>query len=219
MISASGKSASAPAGLIGLLLIGSGGHARACIDVVEQGGRFTIAGLIGLPAEVGTSVVGYPVVGVDADLASLRLRNAHALIAVGQIKDPAPRIRLFELLQQQNWTLPSVVSPRSYVSAHARLGAGSVVMHGATVNAGAVVGRNCIVNSHALVEHDAVIGDHCHIATAAVVNGGVHVGSGTFVGSNATIHQQVNIGERCIIGMAQVVRRDCEAGTRLPPGR
>ena len=29
-----------------ILLIGSGGHARACIDVIEQEGRFRIGGLV-----------------------------------------------------------------------------------------------------------------------------------------------------------------------------
>jgi sugar O-acyltransferase (sialic acid O-acetyltransferase NeuD family) len=202
-----------------LLLVGAGGHARACIDVLELEGRFAVAGLVGLAHEVGTRILGYPVLGTDTDLPALLGNYAHALIAVGQIKTPDLRIRLFALLEQNSCRLPIIVSPRAYVSRHATLGAGTIVMHGAIVNAGAVVGRNCILNSHALIEHDAVVGDHCHIATSAAINSGVRIGTGTFVGSNSSVRQGTTIGERCLIGMGQRVLADCEAGTWMPSPR
>ena len=202
-----------------ILLIGAGGHARSCIDVIEREGRFVVAGLIGLPHEVGCRVLGYPVLGTDATLPDMLSRYPTAFISIGQIETPEPRLRIFSLLQQSGNELPVIVSPLAYVSNHATLGAGTIVMHGAIVNAGAVVGRNCIINSQALVEHDVVIADHCHIATAAVINGGVRIGEGTFVGSNCTVRQCVNIGDRCLIGMAQGVLADCDAGTSSPPLR
>ena len=200
-----------------ILLLGAGGHARACIDVIEQEGRFAVAGLVGLPDERGARILGYSVLGSDADLAVLLRQYTHALITVGHIKTAEPRMRLFDLVQQNGCTLPVIVSPRGYVSAHATVGAGTIVMHGAVVNAAAVVGRNCIINSQSLVEHDAVIADHCHISTGAAINSGVRVGSATFLGSNCCVRQQVSIGERCLIGMGQRVIADCEAGTHIPP--
>jgi sugar O-acyltransferase (sialic acid O-acetyltransferase NeuD family) len=202
-----------------ILLVGAGGHARACIDVIEQEGRFTVAGLVGLPNEVGSRILGYPVLGTDADLPVLLGDYAHALVTVGQIKTPQPRIRLFDLLEQNGNSLPAIVSPRAYVSPHASLGLGTIVMHGAVVNAGAVVGRNCIINSQSLVEHDVVIADHCHIATAAAINSGVRIGAGTFIGSNSSVRQCIHIGEQCLIGMGQRVLADCDAGTRLPSSK
>jgi sugar O-acyltransferase (sialic acid O-acetyltransferase NeuD family) len=199
-----------------ILLIGAGGHARACIDVIEQASGFGVGGLVGLADQVGDRVLGYPVLGTDADLATLRAEFAHALVVVGQIKSPEPRTGLFDRLRTLAYTLPVIVSPHAHVSRHARLGAGTIVMHGAVVNASAIVGCNCIINSQALVEHDAVIGDHCHIATAAAINSGVRVAAGSFVGSNSCVRQGVRIGERCIIGMGQRVLADCAAGTQLP---
>jgi sugar O-acyltransferase (sialic acid O-acetyltransferase NeuD family) len=199
-----------------ILLVGAGGHATACIDVIEQHGGFEVAGLTGSAADVGRMVLGYRVLGTDDELKVLAARYGTALIAVGQIKTPDTRVRLFAQLTEMGFRLATIVSPRAYVSAHATVGAGSIVMHGAIVNAGASVGRNCIVNSMALIEHDAKVADHCHIATAAVLNGGVRVGAGSFVGSHSTILQDINIGERCVIGMGQHVFTDCKAGTLLP---
>ncbi len=202
-----------------ILLMGAGGHARACIDVIEQEGHYTVAGLVGLPQEVGTRILGYPVLGTDVDLPAFLGKYAHALVTVGQIKTPEPRIRLFDLLQEGGCALPIIISPRAYVSPHAKLGAGTIVMHGAVVNAGAIVGQNCIINSQSLVEHDSIVGDHCHIATSAAVNSSVRIGSGTFIGSGSSVRQGINIGERCLIGMGQRVLADCESGTFLPSSK
>ncbi len=199
-----------------ILVIGAGGHARACIDVIETQGGYGIAGLIGLPEEVGTCVLGYNVLGTDHDIPVLVAKFGTAVIAVGQIKSPDLRIKLFTQLELLGCSMPSIVSPRAYVSRHASVGAGTIVMHGAMINAAASVGRNCIINSMALVEHDVVVGDHCHIATSAAVNSGVHIGAGTFVGSGTTVRQLIRIGERCVIGMGQHVVKNCATGSWLP---
>jgi sugar O-acyltransferase (sialic acid O-acetyltransferase NeuD family) len=199
-----------------ILLVGAGGHARACIDVIEQEGRFQVSGLVGLPGEIDARILGYPVLGTDVELARLIRDHAHALVAIGQIKTAESRMRLFDRLLQFGYVLPVIVSPHAYVSPHATLGAGTIVMHGAVVNAAAVVGRNCIINSQSLIEHDAVIGDHCHVATAVAINSGVHIGAGTFIGSNCSVRQLVKIGDRCLVGMGQRVLADCEAGTQIP---
>jgi sugar O-acyltransferase (sialic acid O-acetyltransferase NeuD family) len=204
---------------IPIWLLGAGGHARACIDVIEQEGRFKVAGLLGIGTQVGERVCGYPVLGTDADLPSLLPQQAHALVGVGQIKHAELRIRLFELLERHACVLPAIVSPRAYVSRHAVVAAGTIVMHGAIVNAGAVVGRNCILNSQSLIEHDAIIADHCHVATSAVVNSGVRIGMSSFIGSNSCVRQGIQIGERCVIGMGQRIVKDCEPGTQIPSAK
>ena len=130
-----------------ILLVGAGGHARACIDVIEQEGRFVVKGLVGLPKEVGSAILNNYVLGTDEDFSTLLGNCANAVIAVGQIKTPDPRIRLFNLLQQNNCILPTIVSPRAYASPHANLEAGSIVLRGAVINAGAVVVKNCIINN------------------------------------------------------------------------
>ena len=199
-----------------LLLIGAGGHAAACIDVIEQQDRYSIAGLLGSADEVGKQICGYPVLGSDAQLGELLARIGRALIVVGQIKTPEPRIRLFAQLSALSCEMPIIVSPRAHVSRHATLGAGTIVMHGAIVNARASVGRNCILNSQSLVEHDARVGDHCHVATGAIVNGGASIGDGTFVGSQSCVRQEVRVGARCVIGMGERVLADCGDDTTLP---
>jgi len=191
-----------------LILIGAGGHAHSCIDVIEQQGRYQIAGLIGMAEEVGTQHLGYTVMATDADLPQVVKEYQYAIITLGHVRSPERRIQLYRLLTELGFQLPVVVAPTAHVSRHATLGAGTIVMHGAIVNAGATVGSNCIINTRALVEHDVTVEDHCHISTGTVLNGGASVGEGSFIGSSSVIKEGVVIGRGCIVGMGQSVRHN-----------
>jgi sugar O-acyltransferase (sialic acid O-acetyltransferase NeuD family) len=194
-----------------LLLVGGGGHCRSCIDVIERERRFQIAGVVDTFKD-GTEILGYPVLGGDADLDRLLRDCPDALVTVGQIKSPEPRRRLYTRLKELGAQLPVVVSPGAHVSRHAQIGDGTIVMHGAVVNAAAAIGANCIVNSMALVEHDVTIGDHCHVSTGVRVNGGVVIGAGTFLGSGTVIREGARIGTGVIVGAGSVVLSDIADG-------
>jgi sugar O-acyltransferase (sialic acid O-acetyltransferase NeuD family) len=202
-----------------ILVIGAGGHALSCIELIERSNQFVVAGLIGTADQVGQQILGYSVLGVDADLSSLRLRVSHAIIAVGQIQSSSLRRRLFDLACNHGYMLPTVVSPTASVSRHAILEAGCVVMHGAVVNANARVGRNVIVNTHAILEHGAKIGAHCHISTGVILNGNVELEEGSFVGSGAIVKEGVRVGKECVIGMGLTIRYDIPDNTRVTSPR
>lgn len=197
-----------------ILLIGAGGHARSCIDVIEAAG-FNIVGLVGRSDEIGNCVLGYPVLGGDAELPALRARAALALIVIGQLDDPAPRLAAVAAARAAGYAFPAVVSPHARASRHASVGEGSIVMHGAIVNAAARVGCHCIVNSQALIEHDALLGDFSHLSTRALLNGGVRVGERSFVGSGSVVRQGLVIGSDCFVAMGSVVRDDLASGSRV----
>lgn len=196
-----------------LVIVGAGGHARACIDVIERHGGFEIVGLIARVEEVGRSVLDYRIIGGDADLPTLAGAGMSAVVAVGQIRTVEVRRTLFEQLQQIGFELPAIISPLAYVSRHAGIGDGTIVMHHVMVNAEAKVGRNCILNTAAIIEHGSRVGDHCHISTGAILNGGVHVGTGCFVGSGSVIREERSVGDGSVIGMGLSVRHDVPPGT------
>ena len=188
-----------------IILVGGGGHCKSCMDVIEQEGRYTIAGIVDVLEKKQHTVLGYPVIGADADLAELIKSFPNVLITLGQIKSSARRMELFDEIKQMGARFPVIQSPLAYVSPHAHIGEGTIVMHHALINAGASVGRNCIINTKALVEHDAVIEDHCHISTGAIINGGVRIGKGTFFGSNAVCKEYIEIGENAVVGCGATI--------------
>ena len=189
-----------------ILLIGGGGHCKSCIDVIEQQGLYEIAGIIDQPSAMGSRVLGYEVIGSDEDLPALRNTFDYAFVTVGQIRSADLKIKLYQSLKSLNFIVPTIISPLAYVSQHAQVSFGTIVMHQALVNAGAKVGENCIINTKALIEHDAVIEDHCHVSTGAIINGGGEIFSESFVGSLATSKQCVQIGKKSFIKAGSVMK-------------
>lgn len=199
----------------GLLLIGAGGHARSCIDVIESSGQ-PILGLIDRdPNMLGTEVLGYPVLGSDSDLLKIAKNSSGGLITVGQIGRPKIRVELYGALTRSGIAQPAIFAITAHISKHARVGKGSIVMHNAFVNARARVGVNCIVNTGAIVEHDVEIGDHCHIAIGSVIGGDVRIGANSFLGAGAIVSHGISIGPNSVIGAGCVVMSDCPAETLM----
>ncbi len=197
----------------GLLLVGAGGHARSCIEVIESAG-LRVFGLVDRDTSMlGGDVFGYPVLGNDAELVRLAKESDGVLVTVGQIGRPKARVTLYETLVLNGIVPVNVSASTARVSPRASVGRGGVVMHQVVVNAGARVGVNCIVNTGAIIEHDAEIGDHCHVAIGAVVGGGVRIGACSFLGAGAIISHGVSIGPGSIIGAGCVVMSDCAAET------
>jgi len=189
-----------------IILIGGGGHCKSVIDVIEQQAKYEIAGIIDMPEKINQEVLGYKIIWKDSDIPELVKKYKNFHITLGQIKNPEPRIKLFNLLKQLNANLPIIISPLAYVSRHAIINEGTVIMHNVVVNANVIIGTNCIINSKALIEHDAVIGNHCHISTGAIVNGGVKIGNNVFYGSGAVSKEYISIPDNSFIKANSIVK-------------
>ena len=191
-----------------IILIGGGGHCKSCIDVIEQAGKYQIVGIVDVPEKIHQRILGYEIIATDKDLPLIAKQYSNFLLTIGQLRSAQKRILLFNGLKEMGARFPVIFSPLSYVSKHATVAKGTIVMHHALVNAGAKVGANCIINTKALIEHDAVVEDHCHIATGSIVNGGAKIKSGTFFGSNAVTRGYVVVGEKSFINCGAKVQCD-----------
>ena len=176
-----------------ILIVGAGGHARSCIDVIEKEGRFSICGLVDASLPKDSEVMGYPILGDDKILEALKNVIPNALIGVGQIKTPKIRISIYDRLMKLGYNLPTIISPLAYIASKVALGEGNIIMHHAFINVNTKIGKCCIINSKALIEHDSIIGDFCHLSTASVVNGNCLLGDRRFIGSNMVLKHQTKV--------------------------
>ncbi len=176
-----------------IILIGGGGHCKSVIDVIELEDKYEIAGIVDKKEFIGEIILGYKVIGCDDDLKELYKIYKYAVVTVGQIKSNIIRVKLFNILCDIGYKLPVIISPLAYVSKHAYISKGTVVMHQALVNVSVKIGKNCIINTKALLEHDSLVEDNCHISTGAIINGGVIIKQGSFIGSNVTTKEYIQI--------------------------
>ena len=191
-----------------LIVVGSGGHARSCIDVIEQQNKFSIIGIIDKQNNNGNLIAGYSQIGSDTDLPHLISKSINLFIGIGFIKSSLVRKEYYERAKNLKYLFPKIISPHSYISDHSNIDEGTIVMHDALINSHCNIEKNCIINSKALIEHDVTVGAHSHISTAAVINGAAVIGKGCFIGSNATVGEGVTIGDESIISAGAYIKNN-----------
>ena len=199
-----------------ILLIGGGGHAAACLDVLRSRKDYVPFGVIEKTGIVkgSKSLCGLDVVGDDRDLEKFASAGHSFLIAFGHTGDPDRRIEVFNRLKAFNADVPVITSAYALISPEASIGQGTVVMHRAVVNCFAQVGENCIVNTGAIVEHHAIVEDHCHLAPGSIIGGDTRIGTGSLIGAGAVVLPGIKIADKTIVGAGAVVTRDIyEPGT------
>jgi sugar O-acyltransferase (sialic acid O-acetyltransferase NeuD family) len=189
-----------------IILVGAGGHAISCIDVIELQHQFKIVGLVDLPSQKSVQKFSYPVFDNPSSLDDFVGKCKYAHIAVGQIKPSSRRSSLYKKALELGFEMPSIISPLAYVSPGAIIGLGTIIMHGAIINSGVRIGKNCIINSRALIEHGVVIGDHSHISTGCILNGDVFIEDECFIGSGSCVKEGVKIERSSVVGMGLTVR-------------
>jgi sugar O-acyltransferase (sialic acid O-acetyltransferase NeuD family) len=196
-----------------LLVLGGGGHAKICIDIIKQMKMFELAGIIDENLEPGVRVLDIPVIGWNEDLQKLFDQGVRlAVNGVGATSNPRLRQKLYTTLKTIGFQLPNLIHPRAVLEPSVRLGEGNQIMAGAIVGADAVIGDNCIVNAGAIVSHDCRLEDNAHLAPGAILAGGVTVGRNTLVGMGATVYLQVRIGRDAVIHNGRNISRDVPDG-------
>ena len=198
-----------------IVLFGGGGHCISVIDTIESEGKFTIAGIVDMPSRLHDKVMNYEVFANDDDLPRLAAEYKYFFITIGHIRDFRPRWLMYKILMASGCHLPVIISPRAYVSPHARIGSGTLVMPFAFINSGVSIGPNCIVNTSSIIEHNSIVGSNNHISTACVVNGTCIIGNNNFIGTNATLLNNLTIGNDNLIGASSVVVKNVGDGLKL----
>jgi len=188
-----------------IVLLGAGGHCKVIIDIIRSCSDYEIIGITS--KDNGKSkVYDIPIIGSDDLLKECRESGVdYAFIALGALADRQIRNKLFNMLKDLGYKIPTLIHKTAIVSKHASIGEGTCVMPGAIINSGVCIGKNCIINSGAVIEHDCVIGDNTHISPNVSIAGGVKIGNDTHLGIGSTVIESLNIGCNVTVGAGSVV--------------
>ncbi|MFY0255865.1 acetyltransferase [Chitinophaga sp. 30R24] len=177
-----------------MYLYGASGHAKVIIEILQSQG-ILVEGLFDDNPDIRQlweyAVTAFADVGIQEMIVSIGNNAIRKKVA-------ASLPVLFGRALHQ----------RANISPTATIGAGTVVMAGATLNADVNVGRHCIINTNASVDHDCVLEDYVHISPNAALCGNVTIGEGAHIGAGAVVIPGVTIGRWAVIGAGAVVTRD-----------
>lgn len=181
-----------------LLIIGSGGHGRCCLDIAREKNIYKKICFLD-DALIGTIVNGAEVLDKIENLTKYQNEFQEVFVAIGNNKF---RKEIQQKVIGEGFQIADLISQRSYVSDYAEVGQGSVVFPGAVIEANAIVGDGCIITSNATVNHDARVDDFSLIYSNTVVRPNVHIGELSRVGSG------------CVVRFGMTV----ESGSDVPDG-
>lgn len=195
-----------------ILVIGSGGHANSCIDVLLSTKKFKILGVILKDKKtINKTQIKKTFLSTNLKKLTKKCKNAH--ISIGMIKNYQPRLKAYNEAKKLGYKFPIIISSESYVSNSSKLAEGIIVMHGSIINTNVIIKENSIINTRALIEHDVKIGRNCHISTGAIINGGSKIGDNTFIGSGAIVSNNIIIGNNCLISAGSFIKRNLSNNT------
>jgi sugar O-acyltransferase (sialic acid O-acetyltransferase NeuD family) len=186
-------------------MVGGGGFCKSVIDVAEDAG-YEILGILDLPSEVGKECLGYQVIGTDEDIPKFK-DQAEFVVTVGHIKNSDLRRKIYEKIKTTGGKVATIIAKDAYVSRHASVGEGSLIMHKVMLSAEVKIGKCTIINTLANISHETHIGDFCHISTCASINGACIVDDDTFIGSQSVLNQGVSVC-KSIVGSYSLVNKN-----------
>jgi sugar O-acyltransferase (sialic acid O-acetyltransferase NeuD family) len=189
-----------------IVIIGSHGHAKVIIDIVEKQNLFSIVGLVDSNRAVGENTLGYPIIGNEDDLPSLMRANMieGCIIAVG---DNWKRKLVLDKLNSKKIAVEFVtaIHPSAQIGKNVTIGIGTMIMAGAIINSDATVGKFTIINTKASVGHDCFLGDFTSLAPNVTLGGNVRIGNFSAISISATLIHSIAVGEHSVIGAGSVV--------------
>ena len=189
-----------------LLLIGGGGHCRSVLSSALSLNEYEEIGIVDY---TDASVLGVSVVGQDEDLPALKKAGwTDAFITVGSIGDINLRHRLYQMVIDNGFTVPTIIDATAIIAQDVKVAPGCYIGKGVIVNFGSCIGKCAIINTGAIIEHDCLIGDFVHISPGTVLCGQVSVGNHSHIGAGSVVRQQIEIGRDVLVGIGSVVVRN-----------
>ena len=189
-----------------LVVIGTGGHARALVAVAQTIGIWQIIELVDLNFNNQTeSILGAPVIGAIEMLELLDKENLEIIIAMG---DNKIRKKIFSELKSQKYQFCNVIHPSAVVHHTAKMGEGNFIGPFSHLGPLVKLGDGCIINSYCNVEHESEICDFGHIAPCTVVCGRCFIGEGVFIGANACLIDNIHVADGTIIGAGSTILKN-----------
>jgi sugar O-acyltransferase (sialic acid O-acetyltransferase NeuD family) len=180
-----------------LLLVGAGGLGRVVLEHAAE-----MYDCAFLDDRTLSSVDGTPVIGKIEDIK--KLYNDYHLLVV-TIGNNALREKIYKRAAKIGYKFPNIIVSSAYISPHARLGTGLIILNNAVVQNNASIGDGTILNPGVEAHHDSTIGKYCLIYTNSVVRSLTHVGDRAWIGSTATISTRAFVPEDAVVSDGTVI--------------
>lgn len=198
-----------------VLIVGSGGHAKCVIDILQAMQEYSILGCVADDSDPGRSVLGVPIVGTLAALKQFSPGDYKVAIGVGGWKDINERKRLFDQVISLGFSVISPIHPEARIAPSAQIGMGATIYAGVDIGPDVHIRKNVMVGTASYISHETIVEEHTLISAGVNVGGNAVVGAGCLIAIGATVASRVRIGDGTLIAAGAVVVGDTPPFSRV----
>jgi acetyltransferase EpsM len=189
----------------GLLIYGTGGHAKVICSAAILQGTYRVSGfIVDRDVAPGETFLGAPLVRFD-ELPDRKDLPRHFIVGIG---DNSVRQMKTRCLESLSFEAVNVIHPFANISIDVRMGRGILIGPGASIDPDVTIGDGVIFNVGSAVGHESSIGDFCHIGPNSFMGAISKIGDRTFTAMTSTVISGANVGRDCFIATGAVVTKD-----------
>jgi sugar O-acyltransferase (sialic acid O-acetyltransferase NeuD family) len=189
-----------------VIVIGSGGHAKVVIDIIELMKDYKIIGITSNSIKKNAIYCNYRVLGEDIILSEYAKDESIFLaMGLGGYKDNHHREKVFNYLKSLGFTFINVIHPSAIISKTVKLGEGVTIFPGVVINTDVVIGNNTIIATGSTIDHETIIRDHVLISAGVTVGAYTMIENGALLALGSKVISGLTIGSFSLIAAGAVV--------------
>ena len=193
-----------------IVIVGSSGHAKVIIDIVECQKQFNILGLLDDYKCINETVLGYNILGKVADAVKFNQENKNLFFFVA-IGDNWIRHLMVEKLKQKiiNIRFANIIHPTAQIGKNTSLGQGIALMANTVVNSNCEIGNHVFLNTKSSADHDNILKDFSSLGPNTTLGGNVILNEFSAISISATVKEKITIGKHSVIGAGSLLLINC----------
>tara|TARA_B100000989_G_C19525060_1_gene466339 strand:- start:1397 stop:1975 length:579 start_codon:yes stop_codon:yes gene_type:complete len=189
-----------------LIIIGGGGHAISCLEIINSLKKFKIIGIVDKNKPKLIKNNKYKFFNSKDENSELINKAKYFFIAIGNYKKIKLRNQLFNYYLKKGLKPAKIISKNAIVSKDAIISDGSIIMNSCIINAGTFIGKNCIINTSSIIEHETKILDNSIISTSVTINGQCSIGKSCFIGSGSVMSNNIEIKNNSFYKIGSIIK-------------
>ncbi|KEY18814.1 NeuD/PglB/VioB family sugar acetyltransferase [Kaistella antarctica] len=203
-----------------VIIVGSGGHAKVVIDIIEQmilnGSQLEIFGVTSNVLTKTDTFLGYQVLGSDEIIKNYSHNNGFsAAMGLGGYKDNILRDKVFHYVKGFGINFINAIHPTAIISKNVRLGEGIVIFPGVVINTEAQIGDNSIIATSASIDHETIIESNVLVSAGVTIGAYSTIGSGSLLALGSKVISGLLIGKNVLIAAGAMVVSNIEDNKKV----
>ena len=191
-----------------VIVVGSGGHAKVVIDILQEMGDIEIIGVTSTSLDVGSTFFNYPVIGDDAILTKYSTPDCLIAMGLGGYRDNKLRERIFNYVKGLGFNFINAIHPSAVVSKSTVIGEAVVIFPGVIINTEVTIGHNSIIATGSTIDHETVIGNNVLVSAGVTIGAYSTICDNALIALGSNVISGVRIGENSLVAAGAVVTKD-----------